>query len=165
MQRDCMKTDGNRYEARRLLGAVLAVLASAAPGMGGTFPSYWVASQGAWEDPNNWNPSVLPESFVSVYIDNGGIAEVWDTGNVCKLINIGFQAEDSGTLRIHGGQLEHECITLGRNGAGTVEQFGGTHLVHGDVRVGGYGTGAYAITDGQLDTHGLVVGGENLGPE
>ncbi len=79
-------------------------------------------------------------------------------------VSIGTNAGATGTLTVTGGELNAVAnLFVGQQGAGTVNQSGGTVVVQGQAELGNgpNSTGHYVLSGtGETDTHSFIVGAQ-----
>ncbi len=137
----------------------------------------WVAGTGDWENDSNWSNgfgSIAPDVGDSVFVDNGGTAQVQTTDSVAESVVIG--KVNNGALTISsGGELESYVTNIiggnaGSSGAVTVDGIGSLwQLADGSakLKVGSSGEGTLTITNGgevlNADSVLGVTVGENAG--
>ncbi|RBP35926.1 autotransporter-associated beta strand protein/T5SS/PEP-CTERM-associated repeat protein [Roseimicrobium gellanilyticum] len=97
----------------------------------------WNAGTGNWFTSSNWTPGVVPTSAIDASINNGGTAQILTTGGQVKLLTLGANAGQSGTLQVQGGALTASSFMLvGDFGSGTVTVSSGGTLSTGITGIG-----------------------------
>jgi autotransporter-associated beta strand protein len=126
--------------------------------------NYWNVTSGDWSDtnPSPWSLGTEPTSSDNAYIQNGGTATIYQTGEKCSYLYLGASgAGNSGTIEITGGSLSAAISYIGDSGTGTFTQTGGTSTISNSLYLGhtSGSNGTYTLSDsGQLN-----AGYENIG--
>jgi fibronectin-binding autotransporter adhesin len=93
------------------------------------------SQSGDWMAATNWG-GALPTASDTAYIDNGGEAVISQAGAVCNALNLGYNAGDSGSVQMNGGQLTAYIENVGNSGAGIFIQTGGTNTIGNQLNLG-----------------------------
>ncbi len=129
----------NRRIVITLVGIVLfAGYAAVAPPVmaGDTYWQHDPAGPGDWSTSSNWTVGE-PTAPDVAYINNGGTAQITETGEVGDYLYLGYDSADSGTLNITSGSLNISTDGyIGYKGNGTIDQSGGTLSVTSYLRLG-----------------------------
>ena len=72
----------------------------------------WYVAAGNWSDGNSWNGGV-PDAGKNAYIDNGGTAQITQSGEECLYLYLGTSAVTSGTVNMSGGSLSGVRVSVG----------------------------------------------------
>jgi autotransporter-associated beta strand protein len=93
---------------------------------------YWSVSNGDWSTAIYWG-GTEPASSDNAYIQNGGTANITQTGEVCDYLYLGASgAGNSGTIVMSGGNLySGDDQYVGYSGMGAFTQTGGTNSTLG----------------------------------
>jgi hypothetical protein len=91
---------------------------------------------------------------------NGGTAVVNTAGDVAKDLYVGYITGDSGEVSITTGDLTAVNEYIGRTGAGSVTQTGGTNTISDTLYIGQNegSTGTYNLHGGILKAHAITLG-------
>jgi autotransporter-associated beta strand protein len=129
--------------------------------------NYWNVTSGNWSDtyPSPWSLGIEPTTSDNAYIQNGGTANISQTGEQCSSLYLG--AANTGTVDMDGGSLSVGYGEyVGYSGTGTFTQTGGinaiplTYFEYGLWL--GYNTGSsgtYKLSDaGQLSASYELIG-------
>ncbi|NOX97057.1 MAG: hypothetical protein GXO98_03145 [Nitrospirae bacterium] len=89
--------------------------------------TYWQVGTGDWSTGANWDNGE-PTSDDYAYINNGGTAQITLNDRVCRFLNLGRNAGESGTVEMSSGSLSaRKYETIGYEGTGIFTQSGGTY--------------------------------------
>lgn len=129
---------------------LLSVLVAAAVpvGVANALSTVWTAGDSAWETGANWDNGE-PGSGDWAYINNGGTAQITQSGETSKRLYLGEDAGDIGNIEMTGGDLSIiHYEDLGSAGTGTFTQSGGTHTVGINLTLGEGigGTGTFNLS-------------------
>ncbi len=100
---------------------------------------------------------------------NGGVGTLSQDGGECETnwMVLGYDSGDSGRYELSSGTAELSCATLGvvgRAGAGTFVQSGGTHTVPTlNIASVSTGSGLYSLTGGSMGATSVYVGRTGTG--
>ena len=100
--------------------------------------TFWVADGvGNWNVPANWSAGV-PTSANEAQINNGGTARLFDPGARARLLNLGVNPGNSGTLEVLGGSASIDEAIVGLGGVGTIKiaNSGSVHILTGGTIIG-----------------------------
>jgi fibronectin-binding autotransporter adhesin len=110
----------------------------------------WNVSSGNWSTPGNWGGSE-PTSSDWAYIQNGGTANITQTGETCTRLYLGYYSADRGTVQITGGDLSIlDTGIIGVDGTGIFMQSGGTNSISDSLLIGydSGSSGSYDLSGG-----------------
>ncbi|MCK4660471.1 MAG: PEP-CTERM sorting domain-containing protein [Phycisphaerae bacterium] len=115
---------------------------------------YWKVSSGNWSTSSNWTngePSWATWDQYA-YVNNGGTAQITNSGEGCSHLYVGYASGDSGTVQMSGGSLTSQYKIIGESGTGTFTQTGGTSTVDYFLYMGHDpgGNGTYLLNGGSL---------------
>ncbi len=128
----------------------------------------WIAATGDWNNPANWTLGE-PTSSATGYVNNGGTVQITQPGELCNILEVGSEPNDSGSVELQSGGLSVREEIIGYRGTGRFTQSGGTNGPLGtdtlDVYVG-FETGSdgiYKMLGGELTARYLLIGGGSSG--
>jgi Passenger-associated-transport-repeat len=148
------------YVAAFLLSATVVQCPSTAKAV----DKNWNVTNGDWSDtaPFPWATSPEPVADDRVYINNGGTANITQSGEVCNELILGNSSSNVGTIRMTGGSLSaNRSEALGQSGRGTFIQSNGTNTITDGLWLGYYSgsNGSYNLSDaGQLSAANEYIG-------
>ena len=108
----------------------------------------WLPSFGDWSNPPSWSGGASPTAADTVYIVNGGIADVTTNGDICYALALG--GSSSGTVIMTGGSLQVVGESIGDAGTGVFLQSGGTNATALYLGYHPGGNGTYDLSNGSV---------------
>lgn len=149
---------------RTIFVSTFLVLVVATPGK--AVDTYWQADTGNWSTGANWSGGE-PGSGDRAFISNGGTAEITQTGEVCRRLEVGLWPIDRGTCDLSGaGELSAGNEIIGVKGEGIFTQTGGSNTTSGELYMGEQpgSSGTYELSGGELSVGpGTLVGFYGIG--
>lgn len=140
----------------------------------------WIAGDGMWNVPGNWDPEVVPRSFDEALFHNGGTTTVggnWTLGTVDIEGGSHLIVEAGATLTTTGDDGSRRTLKIRGNGGGSLTVYGNVMAAQnslfgqGDVANGDFATvvvdGGSIVSDGNIilteDTAGAEITLRNEG--
>jgi T5SS/PEP-CTERM-associated repeat protein len=90
-----------RLGRRRMFWAALFTAFATLPAVPAKADTTWIVDTGAWLNPGNWSGGV-PTATTNAFINNGGTAQIFQTGTQALDIHVGGNVGNVGTLQVSG---------------------------------------------------------------
>ncbi|MBT6562184.1 MAG: hypothetical protein HON76_06635, partial [Candidatus Scalindua sp.] len=134
---------------------------------------FWNVANGDWSG-TNWNSGIVwppqpnvgePGSGDTAYIDNGGTAQITQSGETAVNVFLGSLGGSSGSINMSAGSLSTTSMFVGHIGTGSFIQSGGTVTLSSGLILGNNPTavGSYNLSSGSLFSNSQSIGHTGTG--
>ncbi len=125
---------------------------------------YWIGGVGNWSNPANWDLGEPDLSDFGAFINNGGTAQITESGEVASGLYLGNTSGTSGYVDMSSGSLSSTNEFIGARGSGNFSQSGGTNsIITLTLGSSSGSSGNYNLSGGDLSATFEYVGRNGAG--